>query len=132
MTYLGDLEPFLRVVGLFDSGVPNGERIVLEPTFRASLIGHGLAVGIDAGDAGAFPIYDNVFWFPDIIVEPPSRIFIYTGKGSTEHTKAADGVPALVFHWQRQTTVFDHPDIVPVLFQLVSATVVQKVPPLRR
>lgn len=119
----------LHIVGLFSAGVPNEERIVIRPTFQSSLAGYGLAVGIDAGDAGAMPIYDNVFWFPDVIVEPPSWIYVYTGKGSLRQTQmAGTGDPALVFHWQREQTVFGHRDLVPILFQVASAVVVPQIP----
>lgn len=118
--------PFLKVVGLYSPGVPNSERIIIRPNFKGSLAGHALAVGISAGDAGAIPLFDNIYWFQDIIVEPPAWIFVYTGKGSMRQTQLASGEPALVFHWQRAQTVFGHPDVVPILLQAASVSVVPK------
>lgn len=123
MSSLDFVLPDLRVVGLVDAGVPNSERIVIRPNRQVSLAGFGLAVGISAGDAGALPIYDNVFWFPDILVEPPAWLFLYTGKGTMRQTTFSSGEPALVFHWQRPYVVFSHPELVPVLFRVGFAEV---------
>jgi hypothetical protein len=126
MGSLDFLLPDLRVVGLFDAGVPNSERIVIRPNRQVSLAGFGLAVGVSAGDVGALPIYDNVFWFPDMLVEPPAWLFLYTGKGTTRQTTLPAGEPALVFHWQRPYVVFGHAELVPVLFRVGYAEVAKR------
>ena len=119
----------LKVVGLADAGVANSERIVIRPNRQVSLAGFGLAVGISAGDAGALPIHDNVFWFPDMLIEPPAWLFIYTGKGTMRQTTMPSGEPAIVFHWQRPYVLFGHPDFVPVLFKVAFAEVGKRLGP---
>lgn len=118
MAYPDLLLADIQVVGVFEAGIPNKERVIIRPNRQISLVGVGIAVGLSAGDAGALPLFDNVFWFPEIIVEPPTWIFVYTGKGKTRQTTLATKDPALVFHWQRNATVFIKPDIVPIVFQV--------------
>lgn len=119
----------LAIVGLFDAGVPNRERIVLRPQVEVSLATYGLAVAVGAGDAGGFPLYDNVFWFPDVIVEPPAWIYVYTGAGKIQQTRGPNNDPALVFHWQRPTTLFGPEQLVPLLLRIGGAEVVRRIPP---
>ena len=104
MAYPTSFMTDLRVVGLFDANVPNSERILIRPVLRASLAGWGIAAGFGSSDGSAFPVYDHVFWFPDIVVEPPSWIYVYTGNGQVKQTTMPNGEPAMVFHWQRKET----------------------------
>lgn len=117
MTYLPDLSPDLQVIGIMDPGVPNQERIVCRPRRRTSLAGHCVVLGIDNPEGGAFPIHDQVFWFPEMIVEPPAWIFLYTGKGVPRQTQMPSGEPALTFHWNRDTTLFNTPRAVAIVFR---------------
>jgi len=129
MAYPDILAPDLKIIGVVDGGVPNSERIALRPNRRVALTGFGIAVGLSAGDAGALPIYDNVFWFPEMIVEPPAWLFVYTGPGTTRQTTFPSGEPALVFHWNRKHTIFAQHDLVPVLFSVGFAEVGDHIPP---
>lgn len=117
--------PDLRILGVFDPGVPNKERVIIRPNRQVSLTGVGVAVGITVSkSAGAAPLHDNVFWFPAVTVEPPAWLFLYTGRGEMRQTTVTEkGETALVFHWQRQHTVFNAPYIVPILFQIGFAEV---------
>jgi len=116
---LSFLEPDLEILGVVDAGVPNHERIVIRPTRPISLAGFGITLGVFVSDdLGAAPLYDNVFWFPDIVIDPPTWLFIYTGPGRVLQTTVESGEPALCLHWQRQYVVFTDPSIVPVLFEI--------------
>jgi hypothetical protein len=117
----------MLVVGLFDAGVPNQERVVLKPNKKMSLVGYGILVGVDAGTAGAFPLFDNVFWFPDVVVEPPCWIYVYTGAGKMQQTLGPNNEPALVFHWQRPSVLFSEAVVAPVLVNIGSADIVPRI-----
>jgi len=105
-----------------DAGIPNEERIILRPTRVVNLRGFGIAVGVAVNENSAMAIHDNIFWFPEMVVEPNAWLFIYTGKG-TFRQSTAGGSPAIVFHWQRATTLFGREELVPVLFQAMNVEV---------
>src|SRR5438105_869754 len=116
MNFPDPLEPDLEILGVADPGVPNAERILIRPTRTVSLIGFGIAMGLFISrEQGAMPIHDNVFWFPDMIVEPPALLFVYTNAGKVLQTTLESGEPALVFHWHRPYVLFTDPTLVPVL-----------------
>jgi len=120
--------PELHLVGVADPGKPNLERIVIRPTQQLNLNGYGLAVGVSAGAAGASPIFDNCFWFPAIVVQPPSWVLIYTGPGE-QRSSDWQGEAVLNLHWQRKFTVFTLEFLVPVLFRVEGAAVGQLLTP---
>jgi hypothetical protein len=130
MSLLEALTPDFTIIGLFDAGVPNSERIVIQPNRQLSLAGVGIAVGVAINEGDAAPIFDNIFWFPGMIVEPPVVLYVYTGQGATRQTTAWEKRPALVFHWQRPVTIFNSKDIVPILFRLGSWQIISAVSPL--
>ena len=108
------------IVGVGDPGVPNKERVILRPTERINLGEFGLAVGIRGNENPnlVLPLVDNFFWFPSIVVETPSWLLLYTGKGTYEKTTIAGTSDiAHVFHWGRDVTVFNYLELVPVLFR---------------
>ena len=105
----------LRVLGVFDAAKPNLERIVLRPTEQTNLAGVGITVGLSNG----LIFHDHVFWFPQIIVEPPTWIFVYTGAGSHRQTTVTGTrEPALVYHWNRPRTIFNNVEFRAVLFRM--------------
>lgn len=129
MSYPPILLPDISLVGVFDANIPNRERIVLRPNRQISMGGVGIAVGFDAGANNALVVYDNVFWFPQMTVEPPVWIFLYSGRGEVKQTTVPSGEPALVFHWQRPNTVFVDPKLVPVVFRAADVIVGRRFSP---
>lgn len=115
--------PELHLIGVADAGVVNLERVVLRPTQPLSLNGYGIAVGVGADGEGAYPVYDNCYWFPEITVSPPSWIIVFTGKGSWNTGRWHTGEDVTYLHWQRQFTVFNAPNLLPVLFRVDGAVV---------
>jgi len=110
----------LTIVAVADAGVPNRERIVLRPTQEVNLGQFGMTVGIRNSDNPNLivPITDFFFWFPNLVVEPPSWLFLYTGKGTYERTTVTGtSETAHVFHWARDTIIFAYFELVPVLFR---------------
>jgi hypothetical protein len=114
----------LSMIGVSNPGVPDKEMVVLRPSETIVLPNFAVAVGVyDASAGGARPIYDNVYWFPEIVISPPSWIFIYTGKGSPTENIVENGQRVLSLFWQRSHTIFGSPGLVPVLLRLGAVTV---------
>lgn len=116
----------LMLIGVVDAGVPNKERIVLRPTQATDLRQFLLVPGIfNPTTGGAHPIFDNAFWFPDVSVEAPSWIHVYTGLGNQTVDSLPGGDVVHTFFWQRSTVVFTFSDVVPVLIRIDAAVVGQ-------
>ncbi len=124
MSYIHPSVTQLALIGVADPGQPNSERIVLRPMQTVPLNGFGIAVGVfDPSTGGAKAVFDNVFWFPEITVQVPSWILVYTGKGESQEVILPSGERARTLFWQRSNTVFAHQLVVPVLFQMGGATI---------
>src|SRR5882724_12531878 len=64
------------------------------------------------------PFYDNAFWFPDVAIDPPTWVFIFTGPGTpTVSFEKYTGAPLHILYWGRKTTIFTTPNIVPVIIR---------------
>lgn len=124
MSQVLSLIPELALIGIVDAGKPNEERIAIRPTQLASLQGAGLAVGLfDQETSGARPMFDNVFWFPDVVVCPPAWILVYTGPGMPRETTMDDGTKVFTYFWHRSQTIFGDPRLAVILFRLSGAVV---------
>ncbi len=109
----------MSLVGVFDRGVPNRERIVLRPTDKVNLHEFFLVLAVRLDNGMVMPIHNQAFWFPDIELAPPGWIVVYTGPGtSTRTTIPESGQPAHTFHWGNKQTVLNRPEVVPILFSL--------------
>jgi hypothetical protein len=104
----------LSIVGVYDAGVPNAERVYLRAHFDVSLAEYFLMTGYAAGAGFAVPLTD-VFWLGPAAVTANTWLVIYTGPGQ-DHFTAHQGDPLMVRHWGKPTTLFNVPTIVPVLF----------------
>jgi hypothetical protein len=108
----------LSMIGVFDAGVPNKERIYLRPTDVIKLTGFGLFLArLDPETGTVRPIHNFCFWFDDREVEPPSWICIYTGKGTPNQTTTKDGQPHYTYFWGNSSTLFGNPSMTAVLFK---------------
>lgn len=108
----------LKIIDVADRDVPNKERIVIQPTMPVNLAQFGLVLGYRHPDGMVRPLTDQFFWFGEIIVKPPSWIFVYTGPGKFgQTTEQNSGDPAYVFHWGKQATMLGQQDIAPTIFR---------------
>jgi hypothetical protein len=131
--------PGLELVGVFDPGVPNQERIVVRVTTPVDLTATGIVLGVlweqaPAGTRQAFPIDDYLFWFEPTQASPPLWLFVYTGKGETRRTTLLNSAePAVVMHWNKSTTLFGsgpgHARLVPLIFRVGAIDVGVPPPP---
>jgi hypothetical protein len=74
--YISSVISEITLVGVADPGVATQERVLLRPTEETTIAGLGLAVGVPASGGGAYTVFDNVYWFPSEMVEPPSWIIL--------------------------------------------------------
>ena len=108
----------LSVVGVYERGVPNQERIVIVANELVEMGRFGVLLGLRQ-QSSAFPIRDNFYWFGEGTVNKGDWIYLYTGPGATR-TIELPGTTEKVYslHWGRDRTVLDHQELVPILFRV--------------
>ncbi len=124
----------LTVLGLYDAGVPNSERIILRPTDTLNLAQYCIVLAHRPPQGESIIMLDNLFWFPNSDVSPPCWIVIMSGEGTNIiKTHETTGQPVHVFYWGRKATIFNAPGFIPIVVQvgaiLVSGPVINKIPP---
>jgi len=112
----------ISIIGVFDRGEPNLERIVLRTNTWVNLSEYGMMIGILGPHNLASPIYDHLYYFKtETFLIPDSWIFLYTGPGKDISSKMPDSEePAYIFHWGKPFTVFAWTEIIPILFRIGS------------
>ena len=109
----------LTLVGVFDRGIPNKERIVLRANEIINLGQYGIMIGIRLEEGMASPIRDNLFWFGDAYVMEGDWIFVYTGPGEGKGAPVPNSQDRLYsIHWGRKETILHHDELVPILFRV--------------
>lgn len=110
----------LALYGAADRGVPSQERIILHATADVNLAQFVLCLGVKIGDSGSVhPINDHLFWLNEESVAAGTWIFVYTGPGTRLTTKTKETKePAVVLHWNKPTTLFHEPHVIPVIFRI--------------
>ena len=109
----------LQIVGVWDRGIPNKERIAIKTYRTTNLVDYFLFLGVPVGNQTAVPLTDNVLHLGQSImgvIEPPTWVIVYTGPGETKLTTIKpSGESALVLHWGKKETALHNPNVVPVL-----------------
>lgn len=109
----------LEIVGLFDPGIPNIERIAILAKQSVNIGQYGLMVGVRGEGGAAFPLKDNLFWFGDAQLNEGDWLFIYTGAGKARVSDLPNGNGRLFsIHWGRPITIFHVHELVPILFRV--------------
>lgn len=117
----------LTIVGVFDRGVPNFERIAIQANQTTDLGKYGIMLGVKGSSGQAFPIRDNLFWFGDGLLPPNDWLFLYTGPGEPRAAEAPGGTGRLIsLHWGRDRTVLHSSVVVPILFRIDAVQVAQE------
>jgi hypothetical protein len=107
------------MIGVVDAAVPNKERILLRPTMPVNLAQFGIILAIKSQDEIFTPMLDHFFWFGEFTVQPPCWLVVYTGPGEFMKTRVPVGDEiAYSLHWGKPTTVFNEPNIVPVVLRI--------------
>lgn len=108
----------LRIVGVFDRGEPNKERVVLKVRSMCNLGKYAVLVTRSRGDE-IVPGPSRYLWLPDRNAEPGSYVVVYTGPGELrEGTMRNSGAPALVLHWQSNRVLFSDPEVIPAIIRI--------------
>ncbi|MBY0276096.1 hypothetical protein K2Z84_12185 [Candidatus Binatia bacterium] len=116
MTLLRTIEE-MELLGIYDSGIPNQERITYRTHASLNLGEYILCLGAQQPDGSVAPIQNTLLWLGDERLDQDSFLFVYTGRGQRRST-VAGGRPALVLHWQSPQTMFNLPGVVPVTFHI--------------
>ena len=121
----------LSIVGVFDRGAANNERIVIRANNQTDMGQFGLVLGIRTENNAAAPINDCFFWFGNGFVQPGDLIFVYTGPGSPVTSSLPDGrTKTYSMHWGRETTVLQNLEVVPMLLRTDAVNVFEDIPRL--
>jgi hypothetical protein len=121
----------LSLVGVFDPGVPNMERIVLRAEQPIDLANYGLMLGVRGPEGGAFPLRDNLLWFGNGWIGVDDWLFVYTAPGVGRVSEVPNSESKLVsIHWGKKQTVFQNRELVPILFRMDAVHVYAGLPAL--
>lgn len=111
----------LELLGVFDRGIANRERIVVRAKKATEMAQYGIIVGYNPMGPGTVsrPYNDYFFWFGDGIVQRNETVFVYTGAGDPRKTtiEGTDEV-AYVVHWGQPSTLFADSRNVPIIVAL--------------
>jgi hypothetical protein len=109
----------VNIVGVFDRGMPNQERIVLLVNEPVDMGQYGILLGVRAQGRFAYPIRDNFYWFGDGFVSKGDWIFVYTGPGESRTAELPNNRQKLYsVHWGRDKTILHQSEIIPILFRV--------------
>lgn len=114
----------LKIVDVYDHGVPNMERIAIYVNEACDLSEYCLLLGIPGGGGGATPIRDHMLWFGHAYVQKGDWIMVYTASGTTMYTPLADGEGAttskrmISIHWGKEMTIFQNRAVTPMLIKI--------------
>lgn len=116
----------LEMVGVFDRGVANRERIVFRACEDVTLGQFGIMLGINLTKGWARPIRDNLFWFGNGTVQKDDWLCVFTGEGKpTAYNVPGTENQMFSVFWGRKTVVLTSTMIVPILFRIDGVIVEQ-------
>lgn len=116
----------LGIVGVYDRGIANQERIVLYANETVNMGKYGVMIGVRAVNRTAFPIRDNLLWFGDGVVSKGDWIFIYTGPGTPRQTTLPNSEERLItVHWGQKETILGNKELLPILFRVDAVLVAE-------
>lgn len=121
----------LSIVGVYDRGVPNKERIVICANESVATGQFGLMLGIRAEDGTAIPVRDNLLWFGNAWLNKGDWVFVYTGPGEARVTDVPNNTERLYsIHWGKKKVALQSMEIVPILFRMDAVIVPADTPAL--
>ena len=120
--------PELEIIGVYDRGKANAERIVLKAQSTIDMVRYALLVGTVAVDGAMryiYPARDAFFYFGPGTIQAGQWLIVYTGSGEAlTTTMQGTGETVYVVHWGRQNTMFANSSIAPALVRLDTIEIV--------
>ena len=129
MTYVPPISD-IGIYGAIACGVPYRERICFRPTQAVNLAYYVMLIGKKNPDGSCSPVTDNMFWFGETIIEPPSWVVLFTASGEFGVT-TENGAKVYRYCWGKATTLFHDREIsqfVPMLFKIASFNAIPLLP----
>jgi hypothetical protein len=122
----------LRLLGAFDRGVPNRERITLRVQGQSVNLGnYFLILASQRQPYSAAPIPNQSLWLGEMALEPWTWLHVFTGHGSPRlTTQQKTGEAAYVMHWGNRAVLLKDEHVVPVILQVGGITVGHWAPPI--
>ena len=109
----------MNFFGVHYPGVPNRECLVFQTTVPVNIAEFGIIIGWNLPNGQALPLWDNFFWFGDANINAQTWIVVMTGGGKfAMETHANTGEPLRRYYWGRKASVFENPNVFPILIQL--------------
>jgi len=116
--------PELQLLGVYDRGKANLERVVLRAQITIDVVQYALLVGTVAVTPEArfiYPARDVLFYFGSGIVKAGEWMIVYTGPGAGLTTTMGNSNETVyVVHWGRPNTLFADSRISPALVRFDS------------
>lgn len=119
----------LKIIGVYDHGVPNKERIAIRVDAPCDLSEYCLFLATPGIEGNATPVRDHMLWFGHGYVEAGDWIIVYTASGVTTTTNLADDKGMLsksrviAVHWGKDMTVFQNRAVAPMLVHLAAVAI---------
>lgn len=114
----------LLLVGVYERGIPNKERIVFRAASAVEMGRFGIFLGVKTAPGQALPIRDNFFWFGNGFVNMGDWVFVYTGPGTPRVAQLPNANEKLyTVFWGRNQVILHEPNVVPILVRMDAVTV---------
>ena len=119
----------LQIIGIYDRGVANQERIAIQAKQSLNLGQYGIMLGGKNISGQMIPYNDNLFWFGDGVVQQGDWLYIYTGPGKARvNDIPGQSEKIYTIHWGKGSTILALSDITPILFRVSAIKTAQ--PPM--
>lgn len=121
----------IAIVGVFDPGEPNQERIIFRPLEAVNTAQFSVIIGVANANAWT-PVRNMYFWLREQVISPPSWIVLYTGTGADRVEQDGQGNPVHTMFWGNSFVLFGTPNAgaAPLLIRMsgVEAAMIRNTP----
>lgn len=124
----------ISIIGVYDAGVPNMERVVLRANVDLNLSAYCVIAAVKAHlDTTNIPLRDHFFWLGNLTLKAGDWIFVYTAPGTAQLTPLPNAPESLLsLYWGKPQTIFQDRNLTPGLIKVEYATFPLEAPQLPR
>jgi len=124
----------ISLIGVYDAGVPNLERVVLRANSDVSLSSYCIIVAFKPSMGGVnFPLRDHFFWLGNTSVAAGDWIFVYTAPGAAQMNPLPNSSDRLLsLYWGKPQTIFQDRNLTAGLVRVETARFPLEAPQLPR